>query len=214
MTANVTGTAPAPKPPVGRRWKPEARDRPLPGSLTDSSIEHVFDIDQGLYEWPPPPGTIRPEDVIDRLVEDPPDGIAEPVRWSQYVPDGMLADLLTQSADTDPEHPEFEDLERVGGWERVIAWAQARQIREMTSFMASAEARNRSLGACDSPAHDSAVAEVGLMLTVSAGTAACRVGDAWSLCTRLPATLAALEARPDHAGQGPHHQRRDDEPVR
>jgi hypothetical protein len=32
------------------------------------------------------------------------------------------------------------------------------------------------------------------MLTTSARTAACRVGDAWSLCTRLPATLAALEA--------------------
>ena len=26
------------------------------------------------------------------------------------------------------------------------------------------------------------------------GTVACRVGEAWSLCTRLPATLAALEA--------------------
>jgi hypothetical protein len=37
------------------------------------------------------------------------------------------------------------------------------------------------------------VAEVGLMLAASARTAAARVGDAWSLCTRLPATLAALE---------------------
>ncbi len=123
------------------------------------------------------------EDVIDCLAEDSPDGVAEPVRWSEYVPDGMLADLLAQRADTAPEHHEFEALERVGGWERVIAWAQARQAREMTSFMASAETRNRSLGACDSQAHESAVAEVGLMLTVSAGTAACRVGDAWSLCT-------------------------------
>jgi hypothetical protein len=33
-----------------------------------------------------------------------------------------------------------------------------------------------------------------LMLTASARTAACRVGEAWSLCTQLPATLAALEA--------------------
>ncbi|MGH4024141.1 MAG: hypothetical protein ACRDRV_06100 [Pseudonocardiaceae bacterium] len=37
------------------------------------------------------------------------------------------------------------------------------------------------------------MAEVGLMLALSARTAACRVDDAWSLCTRLPATLAALE---------------------
>ncbi|PZS32145.1 MAG: hypothetical protein DLM61_07395 [Pseudonocardiales bacterium] len=63
------------------------------------------------------------EDVIDCLAEDSPDGVAEPVRWSEYVPDGMLADLLAQRADTAPEHHEFEALERVGGWERVIAWA-------------------------------------------------------------------------------------------
>ncbi len=134
-----------------------------------------------------------PEEVIDCLVEDWP-GAAEPVRWSEYVPDGMLADVLAQPAETGPEHREFEALERVGGWERVIAWAQAQQIREMASFMHLAEARNRALGAYDSPAHDSAVAEVGLMLRASAGTAAARVGGAWSLCTRLPGTLAALEA--------------------
>jgi hypothetical protein len=63
----------------------------------------------------------------------------------------------------------------------------------MDLFMRSAEARNTALGACTSQAHESAVAEVGLMLAVSARTAACRVGDAWSLCTRLPGTLAALE---------------------
>ena len=49
-------------------------------------------------------------------------------------------------------------MERVGGWERVIAWAQARQAREMTRFIDSATVRNRALGACDSQAHDSAVA--------------------------------------------------------
>ncbi len=104
----------------------------------------------------------------------------------------MLADVLAQAVETGPEHREFEALERVGGWERVIAWTQARQIREMASFMHRAGARNRALGAYDSQAHDSAVAEVGLMLRASAGTAAARVGGAWSLCTRLPAL--ALEA--------------------
>ncbi len=63
----------------------------------------------------------------------------------------------------------------------------------MTWFVDSATVPNRALGACDSQAHESAVAEVGLMLTASARTAAVRVGEAWSLCTRLPATLAALE---------------------
>ncbi|MGH3533606.1 MAG: hypothetical protein ACRDQG_02700, partial [Pseudonocardiaceae bacterium] len=114
-------------------------------------------FDTGTLEWPPP-DIAPPEEVIDCLVEDPP-GVVEPVRWSEYVPDGMLADLLAQPAETDPAHCEFEALERVGGWERVIAWAQARQSREMTSFMASAQARNRALGAYDSQAHDSAVAE-------------------------------------------------------
>jgi hypothetical protein len=115
------------------------------------------------------------------------------VCWSEYVPDGLLADMLSRPGEVDPEHREFEALERIGAWERVIAWAQAGQIREMTSFMRSAQVRNATLGASSSQAHDSAVAEVGLMLRVSARTAAARVGDAWSLCTRMPATLTALE---------------------
>jgi hypothetical protein len=152
-------------------------------------------FDTSRLEWPLPPITPPPEDVIgiDDLFEDR-SGAADPVRWSEYLPDGMLADLLAQPCGTDPEHREFQTLERVGGWERVIAWAQAGQAREMASFIDSAEARNKALGACDSQAHDSAVAEVGLMLAVSARTAACRVGEAWSLCTRLPATLAAMES--------------------
>ncbi len=65
----------------------------------------------------------------------------------------------------------------------VIAWAQARQLREMASFVQTAQARNRALGTYDSQAYDSAVAEVGLMLRASAGTAAARVSDA---CPCLP----------------------------
>lgn len=146
------------------------------------------------WEWPPPPppAIAAPEDVIDRLVEDR-SGVAQPVRWSEYLPDGMLADLLAAPAATDPEHREFEALERIGGWERVIAWAQARQIREMASFVDSVQVRNAVLGASPSQAHDSAMAEVGLMLKVAARTAAARVDTARSLCERLPATLAALE---------------------
>lgn len=163
----------------------------MPDGSPGSIVEHVFDIEMR----PPPLDTVPPEDVIgvDDLVEDW-CGVPEPVRWSAYLPDGMLADLLAQPVGVDPEHREFEALERVGGWERVIAWAQARQAREMTMFMDHALARNLALGAGDSQAQESAVAEVGLMLSVSARTAACRVGDAWSLCTRLPATLAALES--------------------
>jgi len=115
------------------------------------------------------------------------------VRWSEYVPDGLLADMLAPPSDTGPDHREFESLERIGAWERVIAWAQAGQLRAIDSFMRGAEARNAALGASTSQAQESAVAEVGLMLRVSARTASCRVDDALVLCNRLPATLVALE---------------------
>ena len=105
-------------------------------------------FDTSFLEWPPPPDIAPPDEVIDCLVEDSP-GAAEPVRWSEYLPDGMLADMLAQPPETDSQHREFEALERVGGWERIIAWAQARQIRQMASFMHTAEARNRELGGSD-----------------------------------------------------------------
>jgi hypothetical protein len=115
------------------------------------------------------------------------------VRWSEYLPDGLLADMLAQPAHTTVEHREFEALERIGGWDRIIAWAQGRQLREISSFMHSAQVRNAGVGASTSQAYDSAVAEVGLMLRVSARTASGRVNDALSLTTRLRSTLAALE---------------------
>ncbi len=75
-------------------------------------LERVFDTTSRL-EWPLPPGTAPPQEIIDCLVEDRP-GAVEPVRWSEYVPDGLLADVLAAPADTGPEHREFEALERVG----------------------------------------------------------------------------------------------------
>jgi hypothetical protein len=96
----------------------------LPVHSLQASIEHMFDT--SLLEWPPPPVIAPPEKVIDCLVEDAP-GAAEPVRWSEYVPDGLLADMLAQPAEAGLAHGEVEALERVGGWERVIAWAQARR---------------------------------------------------------------------------------------
>jgi hypothetical protein len=123
----------------------------LPCVLTESIIEHTFDSGQDLCEWPPPPTIAPPEEVIDCLVESWTGGVVEPVRWSEFVPDGLLADLLAAPPQIDPGQREFETLERIGAWERVVAWAQARQAREMTWFMESATVRNRVLGACDSP---------------------------------------------------------------
>ena len=53
--------------------------------------------------------------------------------WSDLAPDGMLALLLTQAP---PPVDSFEQLERMGAWEKVIAWAQARQYEEITQFVA------------------------------------------------------------------------------
>ena len=52
-------------------------------------------FDTSALEWPPPPVTVPPEEVDDCLVEDWP-GVVEP----EYLPDGLLADLLAASAET------------------------------------------------------------------------------------------------------------------
>jgi hypothetical protein len=122
-------------------------------------------------------------------------GVVEPVRWSEYLPDGLLADMLAQPAHAAVEHREFEALERIGDWDRIIAWAQARQLREISSFIHSAHVRNAGLGASTSQAYDSAVAEVGLMLRVSARTASGRVNDALSLTTLSDEHAAQVEHR-------------------
>ena len=59
--------------------------------------------------------------VVDCLVEERSNGTAAPVPWSEYVPDGLLVDMLAHPADTGPEHREFESLERIGAWVRVVA---------------------------------------------------------------------------------------------
>jgi hypothetical protein len=69
-------------------------------------------FESSTLEWPPPPVIVPPEEVIDCLVEDWP-GAAEPVRWSEYVPDGLLADVLAQPAETGPEPRESRSW---SGW--------------------------------------------------------------------------------------------------
>ncbi len=106
--------------------------------------------------------------------------VLEEVAWSARAPDGLLADMLSEASIRPAA--ESERLERIGGWERVIAWAQASQAREIARCVeAAADA-------------DSLVAEVGLMLRISAGAAEWRVDEAVTLSTRLPGALAALAA--------------------
>ncbi len=122
---------------------------------------------------------------------------AEVEAWSEYAPSGLLADRLDFSrarrSHTHPNDHGVQLLERIGGWERVIAWAQANQLAEMAGFVAHVESQPR-YGMWLSRASESAVAEIGLMLGVSPRTAAARVDVALDLVNRLPAVHAGLAA--------------------
>ncbi|WP_433276349.1 DUF222 domain-containing protein [Pseudonocardia xinjiangensis] len=113
-----------------------------------------------------------------------------PLTWSGYAPDGIMAMLLGQAG---PTEDRFEQVERIGGWEKVIAWAQARQYAEITQFVAAAET-SPAAGLTAAHAVESAQAEVGMMLRLSPGGTAWRVGEARQLVEQFPATFATLEA--------------------
>lgn len=110
------------------------------------------------------------------------------VHWSRQVPDGMTALLLDEGhLAASP----FEQVERIGGWERIIAWAQARQYAEIAAFARAAE-DTPAEGLGPTEAVESAQAEIGLMLRLSAGGVAWRVSEARSLVDGFPDTFAAL----------------------
>lgn len=111
--------------------------------------------------------------------------VGEP--WSTYLPDGLLGDMLSVTAGGSS----WDCLERIGGWEKVIAWAQAAQIREVAGF-AAASMVDPVFGGDPEQVEASGVAEVGLMTRLAPRTAAGRVADAVALVERLPETLRAL----------------------
>jgi hypothetical protein len=118
---------------------------------------------------------------------DAPEGVGP--RWSACVPDGLLAEMLSyQAGGSSAEH-----LERIGAWERLIAFAQAAQLREIARFVAAAEA-DPAFGDDPEQVHASVCAAIGSMVRVPARTAAGRVDDSIALVKRLPNTLAALSA--------------------
>jgi hypothetical protein len=128
-------------------------------------------------------------------------------QWSSYLPDGLLADTLERQSG---EGSQWERLECIGAWERVVAWAQANQLREMAIFADGAEkeavrhAEERAAALISGKpvapeiAHidalESAAAEISLMLRIAPVTASSRLDDALTLTKRFPATMAALAA--------------------
>ncbi|HZA15685.1 MAG TPA: hypothetical protein VE645_02115 [Pseudonocardiaceae bacterium] len=79
----------------------------------------------------------------------------------------VLADVLAAPVDTEAEHRES----RLGAGQGLGAGdclgAGPPGTGGDSRFIDGATVRNCALGACDSQAHDSAVAEVGLMLAVA-----------------------------------------------
>ncbi len=130
--------------------------------------------------------------MFDSDLLDPPDeGLVAPppTEWSTIQPDGFLPLELEQHYLAPGD---FEQIERIGAWDRMIAWAQSMQLAEMAAFVSRSE--SDAPPAMRDVANESAVAEIGLMLRVATGTAHRRVDDAQTLIERYPATFATLRA--------------------
>jgi Domain of unknown function (DUF222) len=88
---------------------------------------------------------------------------------------------------------DYERVERIGAWEKIIAWAQAQQCAEIADYLDTAAhtARgSRRVSAEDALA--SAEAEIALVLHTTTRTATARATDARELAHRYPATMTAL----------------------
>jgi hypothetical protein len=101
-------------------------------------------------------------------------------------PSGWLAVELDQYFSNPSALPDPALVDAIVGFERVVAWAQARQAR----LIASLAARRAEPGSLT----DWASEEVATALHQSSGTAAFRTRQATALVDRLPDTLAAWEA--------------------
>jgi len=156
--------------------------------------------------------------VFDRCLEEetPPAGVPVGVDWfdpawldhvpepedtgqlpmAQCAPSGWLALELDQGTVDTVRLSDAELIDTMVGFERVVAWAGARQAALLAEF-----ARRRPDGYSQptrsdvpSPCSEFASDEVGLALRLSRTTAANRLVMAQALVTDLPGTLAAWEA--------------------
>ncbi|MFZ0122111.1 MAG: DUF222 domain-containing protein [Pseudonocardiaceae bacterium] len=155
-------------------------------------------FDQCLEEEMPPADVPVGEDWFDPAwldhVPEPEDTGQLPM--AQCVPSGWLALELDQGTVDTVRLSDAELIDTMVGFERVVAWAGARQAALLAEF-----ARRRPDGYSQptrsdvpSPCSEFASDEVGLALRLSRTTAANRLVMAQALVTDLPGTLAAWEA--------------------
>jgi hypothetical protein len=155
-------------------------------------------FDQCLEEETPPAGVPVGVDWFDPAwldhVPEPEDTGQLPM--AQCAPSGWLALELDQRTVDTVRLSDAELIDTMVGFERVVAWAGARQAALLAEF-----ARRRPDGYSQptrsdvpSPCSEFASDEVGLALRLSRTTAANRLVMAQALVTDLPGTLAAWEA--------------------
>jgi Domain of unknown function (DUF222) len=131
--------------------------------------------------------------IIDHSYLHPDELYLADVQWTRHRPHGGTATLLEDTPVPATGAGDYERLERIAAWEKVIAWAQAEQCSEITGFVDDAEA-TPGVGMDPVQAYESARAEVGLVLTLAPGATAWRVEDAHRLVHDVPAAFAALRS--------------------
>jgi hypothetical protein len=112
--------------------------------------------------------------------------------WGNTAPSGMFA--LEIDADTRYESglSDAQLIDAMVGFERVAAWAEARQARVLAEFARRRPGDDPTLVATDKPCAMSKFApdEVGLALKLARMTAKARIGRSVQLAQVLPETLA------------------------
>jgi Domain of unknown function (DUF222) len=159
------------------------------------TLEHVFD-GSGEMDWrllaaaDPDAGYL---DTIARVDRMPPDydgdasessSGSNDERWSRLEPSGWVMDRLTVAGGAALTADQC--LEAIAGWEKVIACAQAAQLREIARFAALRPGREPGTGTA------LAADEIAVELQWTRVAANNRLALAQTLTDRLPSTLAAL----------------------
>jgi hypothetical protein len=111
------------------------------------------------------------------------------------LPSGWLALELDQTTADPAVLGDAELVDAVVGFERLTAWAAARQARLLAEFARRRPGDDPAAVGADKPSVLSRYApdEIGLALRLSRGTAMCRLGQARQLDDRLPRTLQAWQ---------------------
>ncbi|MGI8814580.1 MAG: DUF222 domain-containing protein, partial [Pseudonocardia sp.] len=143
--------------------------------------------------------------MFDDVLTDPPLSAAEFVPPSRCAPSGWLALDLDTAFASPTADCDADLVEGIIGFERLAAWAQARQARLLAEFARRRPPADDDPGArrSDTPSvcGEFAADEVALALRLSRMTASARLATAISLDSVLPETLHAWERGTIDAGK-------------